>query len=103
MDGNMVVTTAPMVPTTTTGPYENKLSEEEIANGALGVNAVALYDVDHTASFLVPLQPEWWLPIMDDQEAFNTLQDEICQFVVFFGQNFRFFFYFFIFLRIFSN
>jgi len=62
-------------------PSGGDFTQEELDDGAL--TAVALYDVDHSASFLVPLQPEWWLPLQDDPEAFETLQTEICEFVPF--------------------
>jgi len=53
----------------------DQLSDDEMLDGLSGI---AVYDMNHTASFLVPLQPEWWLPLMDDSEAFETLQTEIC-------------------------
>ena len=69
-----VTTTTVSTSTVAAGP--NQLSELEMAN------VVVIYDVNHTASFLIPLQPEWWLPIQDDPVAFDVLEAEVCLYVL---------------------
>ena len=52
------------------------MTTEEIEEGAL--ERESNFEVDHVASFVLQLQPEFWLPLQDDEEAFQDLTDEIC-------------------------
>ena len=60
-------------------PLSLDLTEEEIEDGAF--ERETNFEVDHVASFVLALQPEWWLPLQDDEQALVDLTNEICRLV----------------------